>query len=91
MVTHRQVRKLLGQQVQCRTIFGTFHGVVIHCSKHHIILGAVKHPPPAHKPTYRPYPAGPWGGGPGMPGGGWNLAIPLAAILGITAIGLHWW
>ncbi|GGI97653.1 hypothetical protein GCM10010885_04170 [Alicyclobacillus cellulosilyticus] len=42
---------------------------------------------------------GPWGPGPwGPPGGppprpvsGWHLAIPLAAVIGITAIGMHWW
>jgi hypothetical protein len=38
-------------------------------------------------------PYGPMGPGPGSPGpgGGWQLAIPLAAILGITAVGMHWW
>ena len=49
-----------------------------------------------------PGPGGPMGpGGPGGPGGpmgpggggggGWHVAIPLAAILGVTALGLHWW
>ncbi|MCL6631564.1 MAG: hypothetical protein K6T63_02945 [Alicyclobacillus herbarius] len=90
MVTHHHVRKLLGRPVKCHTIFGTFHGIVIHCSKHHIILGAVTSPRQFGTGPYRPYPMGPWGG-PGMPGGGWHVAIPLAAILGITAIGLHWW
>lgn len=38
-------------------------------------------------------PGGPMGpsGGPGWGGGGWHFAIPLAAILGITAVGMHWW
>ncbi len=46
-------------------------------------------------------PMGPQGPGPGPgpgqgpsgpgPGSGWHMAIPLAAILGITALGMHWW
>lgn len=37
---------------------------------------------------YGPGPGGP-PGGPGG-GGGWHIAVPLAAIIGVTAIGLHW-
>ncbi|WDL97973.1 hypothetical protein [Alicyclobacillus sp. ALC3] len=41
---------------------------------------------------YGPGPGGPGPGGPGGPGGGggWHIAVPLAAIIGVTAIGLHW-
>lgn len=109
MLSHRQVKSLLGRQVYCHTHFGTFKGIIIHTTKHHIILGAVRdagYPIPAEYPLnyweYRPFgmgpgPYGPMGpGGPGQPGPGhggpgWGLAIPLAAILGITAVGMHWW
>ncbi|MFD1677522.1 hypothetical protein [Alicyclobacillus fodiniaquatilis] len=100
MVTHRHVRKLLGQHVQCHTHFGTFQGVIVHLNKHHIILGHVPSRETAWQwdPNYemlRQMPMGP--GGPvgmppgGGPGGGWHMAIPIAAILGITAVGMHWW
>jgi hypothetical protein len=35
-------------------------------------------------------PGGPGGFGGPPPGGGWHIAIPIVAILGITAIGMHW-
>lgn len=101
MVSHRHVRKYVGQHVHCHTHFGTFQGVIVHVGKHHIILGSV----PTRLPGYevdpaaymeRQMPMGP--GGPGGPGGrppggggGWHMAIPIAAILGITAVGMHWW
>lgn len=101
MVSHRHVKNLLGKPVYCHTHFGTFKGVIIHTSKHHIILGSVHQmgrPVPAAWDDRAfgmgPGPGGPMGPGPG-PGGhggpGWGLAIPLAAILGITAVGMHWW
>jgi|GEM_PF-2226011 len=105
MVSHRHVKSLLGHAVYCHTVFGTFKGIIIHTTKRHIILGAIRDPfrPLPPDGAYRPFgmwhggPAGP--GGPGGPGGpspgpggpGWGLAIPLAAILGITAVGMHWW
>lgn len=104
MVTHHHVKRYLHKRVQCHTCFGTFHGIIIHCTKHHIVLGSIgfnRDFEPAA--DMRPYPMGPgggpgWGGGPGYGGGpgpggggGWNIAIPLAAILGITAVGMHWW
>ncbi|WAH35741.1 hypothetical protein [Alicyclobacillus dauci] len=105
MVTHRNVRKYLGQHVQCHTPFGTFQGVVVHLSKHHIILGSVvsREEAMASYPEDGMYRFGPMGPGPGGPvgpggptpppggGGGWHVAIPIAAILGITAVGMHWW
>ncbi|MFB5190431.1 hypothetical protein [Alicyclobacillus fastidiosus] len=103
MVTHRHVREYLGQHVHLHTHFGTFQGVIVHLSKHHIILGRVltRDPQLAFEgaPFYpddmmRQMPLGPGGGPPFPPpgpGGGWQIAIPLAAILGITAVGMHWW
>lgn len=99
MVTQRHVRQYLGQHVQCHTPFGTFQGIVVHLSKHHIILGGISKRSPYEMEqatmAYRQMPMGPGGGpvGPGgpPPGGGWHLAIPIAAILGITAVGMHWW
>jgi hypothetical protein len=93
MLTHRHMRRLLGQRVQCHTIFGTIHGVIVRCNKHYVILGSGSDPERDGTMEIRSYPMGPMGG-PGLPpggGGGWQVAIPLAAILGITAIGLHWW
>ena len=109
MITHKIVRKFIGQHVECHTPYGTIHGIVVHATKHHVFLApiaVVSHPnePPVRgmTPDYRPFPMGPGGPpmgpggpmggpGPGGPGGGWHVAIPLAAILGITALGLHWW
>lgn len=99
MITHRNVSKYLGQHIHCHTHYGTFQGVIIHLSKHHIILGRV--PNRVESPGFYPtsfeaerqmMPPGP-GGQPTPPGGGggWQMAIPLAAILGITAVGMHWW
>lgn len=117
MYTHRHVRQLIGQHVQCHTHYGTFQGVIKHCTKDHIILA----PAPSYGESAYGYgrspelmsddsgrlwgmggpmgPGGPGGpvgpGGPMGPGGGpnspWHFAIPLAAILGITAVGMHWW
>lgn len=109
MEMYREYRRHLGQHIQCHTHCGTFEGVVVYCSKNHIILNRV----PMHGEEmrsindsydgldYRFGPGGPYGpggygpgpGGPGGPnfGGGWHMAIPLAAILGITAVGMHWW
>lgn len=101
MITYRHASRYLGQHVQCHTHFGTFQGIVIHLSKHHIILGRV--PNRSTMPEYPAYatssyadnrkmmPPGPGGPQPPPPGGGWHMAIPIAAILGITAVGLHWW
>lgn len=104
LLSHRFVKKYMGQHVHCHTHYGTFQGVIVHCTKEHVFLA------PVTRDGYgwgegpmadgRPYPMGP--GGPGGPmgpgpgwggggGGGWHLAIPLAAVLGITALGLHWW
>lgn len=106
MITHRDIRRYIGQHIHCHTHFGTFQGVIVHISKHHIILGSVTESRPMEPSidpmlgTYRfgPGPGGPMGPGPGGPGGpgggpggGWQLAIPLAAIIGITAVGMHWW
>lgn len=100
MVTHHHMKRYLWKRIQCHTCFGTFHGVVIRCTKHHIVLGSFGFdrdgvPTADMRPFgmgYGPGPMGPggpgWGGG---GGGGWNIAIPLAAILGITAVGMHWW
>ncbi len=92
MITHHYIRKFLGQHVQCHTHYGTFQGVIVNLTKHHIILGVV---PAEHHPRQMPMgPGGPMGPGPGGPmgpGGGWHMAIPLAAIIGITALGMHWW
>ncbi|WP_026974001.1 hypothetical protein [Alicyclobacillus contaminans] len=107
-VTHRLLHRFLGQHVACHTHFGTFRGVIVHCSKRYIILGVAHRDDPVSPWTadaipepHRPWFGGPPGpAGPGYPpgtgpggnwGGGWGLAIPLAAILGITAIGMHWW
>lgn len=99
MSMQRYFRKFLGQNVQCHTPFGTFQGVVVHTTKHHIILGRVPARdewmmdgvPAAYFPRQMPMgPGGPGWGGPGG-GGGWHIAIPIAAIIGITALGLHWW
>jgi len=93
MITHHHIRRLLGHTVHCHTPYGTIRGVVIRCTKHHVFLASV-HTPRAGYPN-APYfgrhmPMGP--GGPGMgSGGGWQMAVPIAAILGITALGLHWW
>lgn len=109
MYTHRHIRPYIGKHVQCHTHFGTFQGVIVHCTKEHLVLMPV-----AQTARYgmddgagmddgRPWgmggpgpggPVGPGGGpmGPGGGGGGgWHFAIPLAAILGITAVGMHWW
>ncbi|MDQ0188988.1 hypothetical protein JI721_02100 [Alicyclobacillus cycloheptanicus] len=109
MISRHYVRSLIGQQVQCHTHYGVFHGVVAHCTKHHLILipsyAAESTPAAAGVGDHR---WGPWGYGPGGPagpggpgpggygpgpggGGGWQIAIPLAAIIGVTAIGMHWW
>ncbi|MCL6446485.1 MAG: hypothetical protein K6T83_24065 [Alicyclobacillus sp.] len=105
MSIRKMVRRFLGHRVQCHTMYGTFHGVIIHCTKHHVILAPI--PRIFHDPTWTHYDAsyphrqypmgmgpgpgpGPGPGGPGW-GGGWHMAIPLAAILGITALGMHWW
>lgn len=112
MYSHRNARQYIGQHVHCHTHFGTFEGVILHCTKEHLILAPVQKTaqpnmaggmPGAGMPMtvdpdrYGPGP-GPGGqGGPGGPGGqggpgsGWHFAIPLAAILGITAVGMHWW
>ncbi|MCL6515443.1 hypothetical protein [Alicyclobacillus sp.] len=82
-LTHR-VQRYLGRCVQCHTHYGTFYGVMVHCTPHHVILAPIPY-------FHLRGPTGPMGGGPPWGGGGWNLAIPLAAILGITAIGIHWW
>jgi hypothetical protein len=132
-ITHRFLEKFIGQHIHCYTHFGTFRGVIVHCTKRHIILSAAPRTP-YMDPTWsteemsdaRPFLSGPWGpGGPGYGpgpgpgygpgpgfgpgpgpghgpgpgpgpgwgggGGGWGFAIPLAAILGVTAIGMHWW
>ena len=90
---YRKLRKYIGFHVQCHTHYGTYQGVIVHCTKRHVILAPIQHVS-AHG-RYYPMGHGPMGpGGPGGPGpgwgGGWGLAIPLAAILGITAIGMHW-
>ncbi|WP_074692081.1 hypothetical protein [Alicyclobacillus hesperidum] len=90
MLTHHDIRKYIGQHVHCHTPFGTFQGIVVHLSKHHLILGSVRTPTSLvayeQSEPFRQMPMGPGG-----PGSGWHFAIPLAAILGITAIGMHWW
>lgn len=115
MVSHHHAKKYLYQHVQCHTCFGTFHGVIIRCTKHHIVLGSIGFDRvPIVDDELRPYPMGGpmgpggghgWGGGGGGPmgpggghgwgggggGPGWGIAVPLAAILGITAVGMHWW
>ena len=121
MSLRHQVLQYVGQHIQCHTYYGTFHGVVVHCTKHHLILAPLHPhtgrpvPPPRIITAYgrdhyatgggmRPFgmgPMGPQGPGPGPgpgqgpsgpgPGSGWHMAIPLAAILGITALGMHWW
>ena len=103
-MSNRSVWKnYIGQHIQCHTHFGTFQGVVVHLTKHHIILGRVPvsreqvdfNPIVIGMEDGRPFGFGPMGGGPGPgnpgPGGRWHMAIPLAAILGITAVGMHWW
>jgi hypothetical protein len=107
MEMYHELRKHLGRHIHCHTQYGMFEGVVVHCSKNHIILDRV----PTREEEmqsisdsyeldlHRPYPMGPMGPGgplgpgPGGPnfGGGWHMAIPLAAIVGITAVGMHWW
>ncbi|EPZ48248.1 MULTISPECIES: hypothetical protein [Alicyclobacillus] len=103
MVTHRHVREYLGKHVHLHTRYGSFEGVIVHLNRHHIILGhvPVRDPQLGALPmsyfqpdeALRQMPLGP--GGPPVPppggGGGWHIAIPLAAIIGITAIGMHWW
>ncbi|QSO49150.1 hypothetical protein [Alicyclobacillus mengziensis] len=112
MYTHRHVRPYIGKHVQCHTHFGTFEGIVVHCTKEHLILMPAAQAAAHHTMDGgmgygegRPFGMGPWGGGPAGPGGpmgpggqgpagpggGWHFAIPLAAILGITAVGMHWW
>lgn len=104
MVSYRWAKQYLGQHIQCHTPYGIFHGVLIKTTKSHVIL-APTYSAASGMPAsasmhedYRQYPmgpgpGGPMGPGPGGPGGGggWHMAIPLAAILGITALGLHWW
>ncbi|SHJ97889.1 hypothetical protein [Alicyclobacillus tolerans] len=101
---YKLIRKMLGQPVACHTHFGIFHGVIVHCTKHHVILmrqtraedwnaiPAEFHAYPSQE--HRPFGIPPYGGGPGTPpgwgGGGWHFAIPLAAIIGIAAVGMHW-
>ncbi len=105
MVSHHAIRKLIGQPIRCHTPYGTFSGMVVHCTRKYLILAPHWHslsrgstwPPGNEIDAYRPFFGGPamGPGGPGYPpprpGGGWHLAIPLAAILGITAIGMQWW
>ncbi len=109
MISHRHAQKLLGQHVQCHTVYGTFHGVIVHSTSNHLILapalseeypGAmesamheeVRWGPGPGGPAGPGGPMGPQGPGPGGGGGGgWHMAIPLAAILGITVVGMHWW
>lgn len=103
MISRHYVRSLIGQHIHCHTHYGTFHGVVVHCTKHHLILVpayAVSAPTHAENSVddarwgpggYGSGP-GPGGYGPGGGGGGgWHIAIPLAAIIGVTALGMHWW
>ncbi|MBX5437832.1 MAG: hypothetical protein IRZ33_11555 [Alicyclobacillaceae bacterium] len=95
MSLRRYVRRFVGQHVQCHTFYGTFQGVVIRCTKHHIILAPIPavytvHGPWPHPRQFPVGPVGPGGPGPGW-GSGWQIAIPLAAIVGITALGMHWW
>ncbi len=109
MITHEYLRKFLGQFIECHTHYGAFQGIIVKCTKHHIILGRMPTPQtwraadidlssttpasyfPRHIPMRPGGPGSPMGpGGPGF-GGGWHMAIPLAAILGITALGMHWW
>lgn len=103
MLTLRDIRGYLGRHVHCHTRFGRFQGVVVHVTRHHLILQhAVRldaDAPLGHaRGMFGPGPCGmPPGppqnpyGPPGGPPNPWHLAIPLAAILGITAIGIHWW
>lgn len=93
MITHHHVRRLLGHTIHCHTPYGTIRGVVIHCTKHHVFLAVHTNRAPFRSAPYfaRQMPMGP-GNPHGMgPGGGWQMAVPIAAILGITALGLHWW
>ncbi|WP_041707948.1 hypothetical protein, partial [Alicyclobacillus acidocaldarius] len=104
MLTLREVREYLGRHVHCHTHFGSFQGMVVHVTRHHLILqNAVRadapipsldHPRGLFGPGPNGMPPGPPQnpyGPPGGPQSPWHLAIPLAAILGITAIGIHWW
>ncbi|MCL6453613.1 MAG: hypothetical protein K6T78_08310 [Alicyclobacillus sp.] len=107
MYSHHHIRKLLGQHVHCHTHYGVFEGVILHCTKDYVILapaGPARLPAAEGwaadaaadgRPFFGPGPGGPVGPGGGPmgpgPGPGWHLAIPLAAILGITAVGMHWW
>lgn len=102
MSLRRHFLQFVGQHVECHTYYGSFHGVIVHCTKHHLILRPIHPgpnrlvPPPAilvadASTGYRQMPMGPMGPGQGGQGpNGWQMAIPLAAILGVTALGLHW-
>lgn len=100
MSLRKHIQRFVGQHVECHTYYGTFQGVVVHCTKHHVVLAPIhpdigrRLPPPTiltglDAQALRSMQMGP--GGPPGPGPGWHMAIPLAAILGITALGLHWW
>lgn len=99
MIRHSHVLQYLGKHIQCHTHFGMFQGIVVHCTKHYVILGRLpmRQDGELAEASFFPrqYPMGGGqmgpGGGPGWGGGGWHIAVPLAAILGITAVGMHWW
>lgn len=105
MITRDDVTSLIGKHVSCQTHFGVFHGVIVHCTEQHVILapvpayqvpaGAAPYPAHMHRTEdsegrFGPGGYGPGPVGPGGPGGGWHIAVPLAAIIGVTAIGMHW-
>ncbi|MCL6636676.1 MAG: hypothetical protein K6T26_01895 [Alicyclobacillus sp.] len=79
---------LLGSPVCCDTPYGPVCGVVIGCTSTHLWLAPLPGPLcPAPRWTYRAAkrPPGHWAAA------GWNLAVPLAAILGISALSVYWW
>lgn len=48
----KRLRRYVGRCVQCHTHFGTFHGVMVHCTSHHLILAPIPAAAPAPHPAW---------------------------------------
>jgi len=97
--TNHHIRQWLGHHVHCHTQYGNITGIVVHYTKHHVFLLPIHVQRDVENASWeipvdhRPLPMGPVGPSGPRPGYGpaWHLAIPVAAILGITALSMHAW
>ncbi|MCL6593860.1 MAG: hypothetical protein K6T31_07780 [Alicyclobacillus sp.] len=79
---------LLGCPVCCDTPCGPVYGVVTGCTPTHLWLAPLPAPlrlVPSWSARAAGQPSGHWAAA------GWNLAVPLAAILGVSALSVYWW